>query len=213
MMLNKLQFYAGKVIGFITGLFLSGFFTILPIILTIALFNLTFKLLKSWLEPIHSVIQGTLFDIIPHVEFIIAITLIFALGFVLRVFLVRSLVHTAEHLITRLPLIRPIYTGLKQLVSAFSLQDQVSFKKVVIVEFPRAGVYSIGFMTGELPQELMPAQQTRHFNVFVPTTPNPTSGFMVILPEKDITVIDITRQEAMALIISGGIILPERFKK
>ena len=195
------------------SLFLSGLFMILPLTLTIALFHLSFTLLIGWLQPIKNHIPCIISDIIPYAEVIIAVLIIFLIGTILRVFVLRSILHSIEHSISRLPLIRPIYTGIKQLIQAFSLQDKITFKKVVYVEFPRAGIHSIGFLTSELSAEIAPHKDQKYYNVFIPTTPNPTSGFFVIAPESAIEVIDLTRQEAMAMIISGGIIQPERFTK
>ena len=106
---------------------------------------------------------------------------------------------------------RPIYGGIKQLVQAFNPHDNVSFKHVVLVEFPRKGIYSMGFMTSEMPAELTPDQATTYYNIFVPTTPNPTSGFFLVAAKENVHIVNISRQEAMALIISGGTIQPERF--
>jgi uncharacterized membrane protein len=105
-----------------------------------------------------------------------------------------------------------VYSGIKKLVDAFSFQDKVSFSKVVMVEFPRTGIYSIGFLANELDEKISPDTSKKYYSIFIPTTPNPTSGFLVLLPEDQITIINITRQEAMAMIISGGIIQPDTEK-
>jgi len=204
----RLRHWAGIVWSF----FLSGLFTILPITLTISIFVFSFRLVKGWLEPI-AAMKPEFLDWIPHVEVLIVILFIFLIGVVLRVFLLDPLVHALEGLLFKIPLVRPIYSGFKQLIHAFSAQDHISFKRVVILEFPRAGVYSIGFLTNELPAVLAPQQGTTFYHVFIPTTPNPTSGYLAIVPEHAVTTIDITRQEAMALIISGGIILPDHYKQ
>jgi uncharacterized membrane protein len=193
--------------------FLSGLFTILPLTVTIGLFNFSFKLVLNWLAPVQRFIQNTPIGKIPYAEIFLVALIIFCVGVVMKVFVLRSLVHALEDVIFQIPLIRPVYSGIKQLVSAFGTQDKLSFKHVVVVEFPRTGVYSLGFMTSELPGEIAPHQNEKFYNVFIPTTPNPTTGFLVLLPEKDITIINLTRQEAMAMIISGGIIQPERFVK
>lgn len=199
-----------KSITLITGLFLNGLMTILPITLTIAIFNISFKLIKGWLEPLQQ-LNIPLLSHIPHYEIVIALSLILLVGVILRVFLVKTIIHNLESLIIKLPLIRPVYSGIKQLVSALSSQDKITFKKVVIIEFPVEKIYSIGFLTSELPAILAPTAGEKYFNVFVPTTPNPTSGYFVIVPESKIQISDLNRQEAMALVISGGIIQPERF--
>ncbi len=91
--------------------------------------------------------------------------------------------------------------------------EQLKGKKVVLVEFPRQQIYSLGFLTSELQPEIAPNKKQKFFNIFIPTAPNPTSGYFVIAPEEDLIIVDLTRQEAMAMIISGGIIQPERFTK
>jgi uncharacterized membrane protein len=198
----------------IWSIFLSGLFTILPITLTIALFNISFRLLKSWVQPVNR-LHLPFVETIPHADIILVILLIFFVGAILHFFIIKSLVHALETIVFRLPLVSSVYSGIKQLVFAFDPNNKVSFKKVVLVEFPRTGMYSVGFLTGEFAESLKPdaEKDTELYTVFVPTTPNPTTGFFVILPAKDITVIDLTQQEAMTLIISGGIIQPKRFVK
>jgi len=196
-----------RFINYIWRLFLNGLLTILPIALTVAIFKVTITFIISWLEPLRKVVPPYL-DI-PYGEVIAAILLTFLIGTILKVFVLRSIINFIEHLLTKLPLVRPVYTGFKQLIKAFSGKDKITFKKVVLVEFPRKEMFSIGFLTSELDPKLSPSQDTSYYNIFIPTTPNPTSGYFIILPEKDIHIINITRQEAMALIISAGIIQPE----
>jgi uncharacterized membrane protein len=202
--LHALAYYAWS-------LFLNGLIMILPLTITIALFTLSFKLVIGWLQPIKYYIPRVISDTIPYAEVIIFIVIIFLIGTILKVFVLRTIVHAVENMIIRLPLIRPIYSGVKQLIHAFSVQDKITFKKVVYVEFPRVGIHSIGFLTSELPHEIAPHKDQKYYNVFVPTTPNPTSGFFIIAPESAIEIIDLTRQKAMAMIISGGIIQQDRF--
>lgn len=200
-----------KIAAFIWTLFLQGLLTILPLTLTLALFNFSFKLLKTWLAPMQKYAPD-----IPHAEVVIVILAIIFFGLLLKTFLISPLVHIMEQIIMTIPLVRPIYTGLKQLIHAFSAQDHVSFKHVVVLEFPRAGVYSLGFLTGELPAAMAPASAANAaelVSIFIPHTPNPTSGSLIIVPATSFTIVNLTRQEAMALIISGGIIQPERLVK
>ena len=193
-------------------LFLSGLFALLPMTLTIAIFTLTFRLVSSWLEPLKQ-LNLPLLATTPYSEFILAILIIFAAGMLYNIFILKPIVHAIENLLFKLPLIRPVYSGIKKLVDAFSLQDKASFSKVVLVEFPRTGVFSIGFLANELDHSLSPDKSKKYFNIFLPTTPNPTSGFLVILPEEDVFSLDITRQEAMTMIMSGGIIQPDNIHK
>jgi uncharacterized membrane protein len=194
-------------------IFLSGLLTILPLTLTIALFNATFRLMIAWLEPLRRFIDIRLLDAIPHAELIVVIIIIFGIGTLYNIFLLDHIIHGLELLVSRIPLVRPVYSGLKQLVSAFGSQDKFTFKKVVLVEFPRVGLFSIGFLTSELNiNNITPGTGEKYFSVFIPTTPNPTSGFCIIALESQIIVTEWSRQEAMAMIISGGIIQPEQSK-
>jgi len=200
-----------RFLGFLWSLFLNGLLTILPITFTLVIIALSFRFISGWLEPIRK-IQPAFLQKIPYAEIIVVVIIIFLLGTILKVFILKRIIHSIEYLISKIPIIRPIYQGTKQLVQAFGMQDKLTFKQVVMIEFPRKGIHCIGFLTSQLPTELAPHKEGKFFNIFVPTTPNPTSGYFIILPAKDITILDdITRQEAMAMIISGGIIQPERF--
>lgn len=195
-----------------SSLFLNGLFAILPMTLTIAVFTLTFRLLRNWLEPLKQFGLPFL-GVTPYSEVILAIVIIFIAGTLYNAFILRPIIHAIENLVSRIPLVHPVYSGIKKLVEAFSFQNKTSFSKVVLVEFPRPGIFSIGFLASELDKKISPDGRKTFCNIFIPTTPNPTSGFLIILPEEQVTVIDITRQEAMAMIISGGIIQPDHTKE
>jgi uncharacterized membrane protein len=191
------------------SIFIKGFLTLLPITLTIAILNLSFKMVKGWLGPIYN-LEPQFLKAVPFSEFLLTFLFILLIGIILNVFILNSFWTAFETIIGKIPLVRPIYAGIKQLVIAFSPQDE-SFKQVVLIEFPRTGVYSIGFMTSEVPSELSPNKAITYYSVFVPTTPNPTAGFFLMVDKNNVQVTTLSRQEAMALIISGGIIQPERF--
>ena len=115
-------------------------------------------------------------------------------------------------MLEQIPFVRPLYTGVKQLVSAFSPSDTLTFQQVVLIEFPQKGMFSVGFQTSEIAPEIAPDKQDTYYNVFIPTTPNPTTGFFVMAKRKDFKPVNLTTQEAMALIMSGGIVQPKRYK-
>ena len=188
------------------SLFLSGLLAILPITLTITVFTFTFRVIHGWLEPLR---QVPFIGATPYSEIILALLLILSAGILYNLFILRPIIHAIENIFAQLPLIRPVYSGIKKLVDAFSFQDKTSFSKVVIIEFPRSSIYSIGFLANEIDQSLSPDKTKKYFSIFIPTTPNPTSGFLILVPEDQITTLNITRQEAMAMIISGGIIQPD----
>ena len=203
----------GSILSTIGSLFFSGLFAILPLTITLILLNVFFRFIISWLEPVHRLVQPTFLGTIPYVEVFLIIACIFLVGIIYRLLILRSIIHAIDALFIKIPLVRPIYSGVRQLVRAFSAKDEVTFKKVVLVEFPRKGIFSIGFLTSKFPSHLAPQKEKTFFNVYIPTTPNPTTGYFVVIPEEELTVVDLTRQEAMALIMSGGIIKPERFSK
>jgi uncharacterized membrane protein len=199
--------------------FITGILTVLPFTLTLGLFMLSFRVIVTWLKPIQSFFEHPIIFLTTieyHAifnQFFLVFVGLFIIGFIIKALLLEKVVHIIENLLFKIPLVRPVYSGIKQLVHAFSVQDKVIFKKVVVVEFPRQGIYSVGFLTSELPQEISPNTDEKFYNVFIPTTPNPTTGFFVILPENSFQTINLTRQEAMAMVISGGIIQPDRFSK
>ena len=193
------------------SIFINGLCALLPITLTLGLFTLSFRLIESWIKPIHNLTPAFLIHV-PYAEIILILAFIFLVGLILKLFVLQHLIHSCEQILCKIPLIRPIYSGIKQLVHAFGAQDSLTFKKVVLVEFPRKGTYSLGFLTSELPLDLRPNPKKRFYNIFIPTTPNPTSGYFIIIEEEGIQEVNLTQHEAMALIISGGIIQPDRFE-
>jgi uncharacterized membrane protein len=205
----KLATTLHTIINYTWSLFLHGLLTLLPLALTLAIFNISFGLVLHWLEPIRT-FAPTILTKFPHAEIVLAFCIILFIGFILKVLLLQPIMHAFESFIFKIPLVRPVYSGLKQLVTAFMSQDKASFKKVVVVEFPRSGTYSIGFLTNEAPPELTPSHDKKFFMVFIPTTPNPTSGFLIMAAEDEIRMTDYNRQQAMSIIISGGIIQPDK---
>lgn len=193
--------------------FIDGFFTLLPLCVTVGIFSFSFSLLKGLLSPLQGLGIPYL-DVIPHHEFLVVLTVILLAGIFLKSLVLRSMLDFFEAVLARIPLVRPIYLSVKQLTEAFSPSDNPTFKKIVLVEFPRKGIYSIGFLTGEFSSQLIPSsKKEQYYSIFVPMAPNPTNGFFVALTEDDFTEINLTTQEAMALVMSGGIIQPERLKK
>jgi len=198
------------VASYVRSLFFNGLFALLPIALTVFILHALFTLIKRWLEPILGIMPEWLRNI-PHIEIVVVLLFILLIGAILRSFLLNQLIYHLESIIERIPLVKPVYVNMKQLVRALTVQDN-SFKKVVLVEFPHKGSYAIGFLTGQLHPDLAPNKKVL-YNIFVPATPNPTSGFYLITAESDFVILDLTRQEAMTLIMSGGIITPARFNQ
>lgn len=206
-----------KILGELKSIFLNGLFTLLPLALTIALFGFALKIIHSWSRPVYCIMPCAL-QRIPYSEVIVVIITILTVGAILKYLLLQPLVEFVErHFFGNIPLVRQVYFGIKQLVNVMSPKDEVAtqFQKVVLVEFPRPGIYAIGLVTGVTPARMIPGvtETKTYYNVFVPTTPNPTTGFFFVVAETECKQTNLTRQEAMALVISGGIIQPDRFEQ
>lgn len=197
------------VIQRIKSIFLHGFFTLLPIALTFGIIRFIFRLIKSTLLPIYHR-EPEFLKAIPHSEILLTIIVIFVLGIFFDLFLLKTLHDVEQNILQRIPLLRQIYFGTKQLVTALNPQDKLTFKTVVMIEFPRPGTYTLGFVTNEVMPDLSPELKGIYYSVFVPTVPNPTTGYYLMVPKEGCTPINISRQDALALIISGGIIQPSR---
>lgn len=145
---------------------------------------------------------------IPGLGLILALILILIVGFLARNIVGSKIVHWTDRIVNRIPLARIIYVAIKQLLQGVFLPQTRAFRRVVMVEFPRQGVYSIGFLTGVSKGEVQNKTAKKVVNVFVPTTPNPTSGFFIMVPEDEVIPLSMSVEDAFKLIISGGIVSP-----
>ena len=136
---------------------------------------------------------------------ILALTLIGALTAGL---LGRWLVHTGERLLNRMPVIRSFYSALKQIFQTVLAQQSNAFREAVLVEYPRRGIWAIAFITGTTQGEVQNLTKQETVNIFLPTTPNPTSGFLLFVPKDDVVSLDMSVEEAIKMVISGGIVTP-----
>ncbi len=139
---------------------------------------------------------------------LIVVLLIALLGWVSRHVLGKYLLGVGDRLVSEIPGVNTIYGTVKQIVATFGAPGRSSFSQVVLVEFPRAGVWSVGFLTNRAPGEAAVVAGTELWAVFVPTTPNPTSGFLLLLPRTEVRELEMSVADGMKLIISGGAIAP-----
>jgi uncharacterized membrane protein len=189
--------------------FLTGLLVILPIFITVYVVLFLIRGMDALLKFIPAkYLPEPYLHYIPGLGLILAVILISGVGLLTRNFAGRKVVQFWEDMVDRIPLVRIIYSGVKQLLEAFFVQQTDAFRKVALVEYPRRGTYVIGFITGESRGEIQRRTEKNMINVFVPTTPNPTSGFYVLVPEDELIVLDMTVEDAFKLIISGGIFSP-----
>jgi len=201
----------------IRNVFITGLLITLPIALT--WFILQF-LLKNFdaLSPVftHMLIQlGAPIPEgyrIPFLGLVVTLLIVLTVGWFTTNFFGKKLFELGELLIEKIPFVRRIYKGTKQVVSSIAEADTSAFRKVVLLEFPRRGLLAIGFVTGESLGEVQQVTQANMLNVFVPTMPNPTSGFLIFSPPEELTEVSMTIEEGIKYVVSGGIVAPPEFK-
>lgn len=198
----------------IKGYFITGLLVTLPISITVYIIWFLIKLMDSIIKLIPAkYLPEAYIDItIPGMGLVSIIILVLIVGLITRNFIGRKIFGYWENAVERIPLVRIIYIGVKQLLEALFSSNNESFKKAALVEYPRRGIYVIGFITGESKGEVQDKTSDNMINVFIPTTPNPTSGFYILVPENDLTILDMSVEDAFKLVISGGIISPNSSK-
>ncbi|MCK4870131.1 MAG: DUF502 domain-containing protein [Gammaproteobacteria bacterium] len=146
---------------------------------------------------------------VPGLGLLLTVILVFFVGLLVTNFFGKKLLHFWESILKRIPLVRSIYMGIKKvLITVFNSGD-MSFRKVLLIEYPRKGLWSIAFQTSVGFERVQQHTQEEMLTIFVPTTPNPTSGFLMMISKKDAVELDISVDEALKMVISLGVILPE----
>lgn len=201
---------------FLRNRFFTGLIIALPLAATIWVisFLVTFvddmvwDILPKDLNPAEY-LKSTLGFKIPGIGLIIAVVSLFLLGVVASNFIGGSILRFGERLLGRVPFVSNVYGGLKQIVGTVAQSDERNFKEVCLVEYPRPGLWAIGFVTAELKGAPKKHLEGDYVSIFVPTTPNPTSGFLLFSKRKDLKILDMTPEEGAKMIISGGIVSNE----
>lgn len=199
--------------------FIAGLAVVLPTVISIAV--------VLWLFGTIATFTDTLLIFLPHyithrdqglgpmywywslIAILLAIIIICSIGLLARNYFGRKIIQWVDTAMLRIPLVNKIYGATKQVNDAFSSGNKTSFRTVVLVEFPRAGSYSVGFVTSEQQDPLHSELQEKLVGVFVPTTPNPTSGFLLLVPESKIMKLDMTVADGIKYVVSLGAIIPE----
>lgn len=139
---------------------------------------------------------------------LIVFLLVTIFGYVSRNMLGRYFAKAAERLVQTIPVVNGIYNTVKQIITTFGTQNRTLFSKVVLVEFPRKGAYTVGFLTSRSQGEIQARAGLELWTVFVPTTPNPTSGYIMLLPKDEIVELEMSVSDGMKLVVSGGSVIP-----
>lgn len=207
--------------------FYAGLIALLPIVLTIYIFNWIAGIMMVLLS--NSVVTVIIKKILLvfaeeadteyyfqiSVYLISLITMVLGtcfVGFILKIVFFAKILKKAKKLFIKIPLIKQVYTTVSQIIEVATSDREKSYEKVVMIEYPRKGIYAIGFLTSDSNTAVSEALESKErvCNVFIPTSPNPTSGVFIVVPEKDIKILDMKIDDAVKLIISGGVILPEK---
>jgi uncharacterized membrane protein len=191
-------------------IFLTGLAVTVPIGLTLYILFFLIDIMDGLLKIIPLRYHpDTLLGIhIPGLGTIVTVILIFICGLITASYVGNKIVQSGEDLLYRIPFVRNIYQAIKRFSDTMVMDRRSSFKRVVLVEFPRKGLYTIGFVTGKPNWEIKSEIGENLISVFVPTTPNPTSGYLVILPEAELVEVGMSVEEALTYIISVGIVAP-----
>jgi len=182
---------------FITGLVVSA-----PILVTIFVFGFVFVKLDNILGGFFEYLIGVR---IPGLGFLALIVLILGFGFLASSYVGKKLVGFTESVFAKLPIVKTVYTTVKQFQQLLRFRKSIDFRTAVILEYPRKGIFAVGFLADREPIYL---DSRPLYPIFVPTTPNPTSGVLVFVKKEDFTVLDIPIDEALKLVVSAGIIRP-----
>ena len=186
----------------IRNYFITGVVVLIPIgitvYLTLFIVKVSSKILPKELNPNHYLPYD-----IPGVEIIISIFLITLIGWLSLSFIGRRLLKLFEDILKRIPILRTIYSAITQMTETFT-KSEGNTKNVVLVEYPRKGSWAVGFATKENTAGIADKAKQDLVNVFIPTTPNPTSGFLLMFPKKDVIYLDITFEQASKFIVSAG---------
>ena len=182
--------------------FITGAIVLIPIGITIYLSLFIIKISSSLLPKTINPNNYLPFDI-PGIEILITIILITIIGGLSLSFLGKKFLEIFENLLKRIPILRTIYSAVVQLTESFTTSEGTQ-KSVVILEYPRKGIWVVGFATKENKGEISKKTNEDLVNIFVPTTPNPTSGFLLMVPKKDLIFLDMNFEEASKFIVSAG---------
>lgn len=190
--------------------FFTGLLILVPLYITGYVFVLIVNFMDSFVRfmPVALRPETYLPFRIPGMGLLITLVGVFIVGVLAQNLLGKKLVEFGELLLAKIPIIRAVYKGTKQFMETFFMKDRDGFRRVVLIEYPRKGIHSIAFVTGKTSGELRTKTGEPALNLFIPTTPNPTSGYYIVVPEKDIRPLDMDVEDAFKIIMTAGMVVP-----
>jgi len=187
--------------------FLSGILVVIPIVITIFVVKAIFTFLDELLLPY---LMPQLGYWVPGIGIIITFAGIYLVGILVTNFIGRKFVSLGEKIVLNIPVAKSIYGSVKQIMETFSFKTEESGKKVVMVEYPKDDVWSIGIINGEIDH---PETRKKLYNILILASINPTSGFFILVPQEKVVHLNISIEDAMKWIVSGGIVIPEEYRQ
>ncbi len=196
--------------------FLTGVLVSAPLVITFGLAwwfiefvdSKVMPLIPGHYNPVYYLPEGYQEYGIPGFGLLVILIFITVVGWFTTNFAGRALIKLYERILARIPAVRSIYGAVKQILETVLANQSNAFRQAVLLEYPRRGMWAIGFITGETKGEVQNLTEDTVINIFLPTTPNPTSGFLLFVPRRDIVILDMTVEEAIKMVMSGGIVTP-----
>ncbi len=192
--------------------FITGILVLTPIILTVYVAWAFITFVDNLVVPIVPIYyrpSNYLPFSIPGLGLIIVFTFTTLVGSLATGLFGRTLIRIWENILNRMPVVRSVYSAIKQILETVMAAQSDAFRQAVLVQYPRKDIWAIGFVTGSTKGEVGKYVSEKMINVFMPTTPNPTSGFLLFFPEKDLIYLKMSVEDALKLVVSGGMVIPK----
>lgn len=193
------------------GYFLAGVLVTAPVAITVWVALLIINLIDRWITPLIPAKYNPETYLpfgIPGLGLIVLIIVLTLIGALTAGLVGRWIIGIGERILARMPVVNNVYSAVKQIFETVLAKQSRAFREAVLVEYPRRGIWAIGFITGSTEGEVQHVTKEDTVNVFLPTTPNPTSGFLLFVPRTDLVHLDMSVEEAIKMVISGGIVTP-----
>jgi len=189
---------------------ISGMLVLGPLVITLFILKLIFAALTAFVLPVLRPWLDWLPEfVLVFIAIVAALLMIYLVGMFTTHFLGRRFIKMGENLMLKLPIVKSVYSASKQVMDTFSNSTKAAFTATVLVSFPHPGARALGFVTGTI----LDPDGRKLYRIFVATTPNPTSGFLILLPEEDVTFTDISVEDGIKMIVSGGMLAPKQYEK
>jgi len=189
--------------------FFRGLIIFIPVAVTVWFVTVLFNMIDGIIAPLQPILQNWIGTRIPGLGVVTFFVVVLVLGLISRFIIGTLILKAMERIFTSIPLVRSIYSATKDLLQAFSLGKKgKTFRQVLLVEYPRKGIYTIGFLTNEIVVDGTGKSLRKMFSIYVPNPPNPTSGVLILVPESEAKPLDMSVEEGLKLVLSGGIVSP-----